>query len=55
MWLKIGEAVVAFLHWCTGWLVHPDKGGCCTHQIEDSWEDVKDIYNDITNDEKKGK
>lgn len=35
MWVKIGHAIVSFLHWCTGWFVHPEKGGCCQHTAED--------------------
>lgn len=45
MWLKIGQTLLSVLHWCTGWLVHPDKGGCC-HQ-DQILDDVKKTYDDL--------
>lgn len=26
MWSKIGNALIHFLHYVTGWIVHPKKG-----------------------------
>lgn len=34
MWFEIGKSLLRFLHWCTGWFVHPDKGGCCVESAE---------------------
>ena len=45
MWLKIGQALVSCVHWCLGWLVHPDKGGCC--QQDKVLDDVKDAYDEL--------
>lgn len=28
-WIEIGEKLTKFLHYLTGWIVHPDRGGCC--------------------------
>lgn len=30
--LSILHGVGKGLHWLTGWLVHPNKGGCCVNQ-----------------------
>lgn len=49
MWYKIGSAIVHFIHWCTGWIVHPDKGGCCSKSMDDF---VKDQVNDLNFDNK---
>lgn len=45
MWFEIGKSILKFLHWCTGWIVHPDKGGCAYHSadsiVKDSVENLK--------------
>lgn len=28
-WLKWIHAIGSCIHWLTGWMVHPDRGGCC--------------------------
>lgn len=34
MWSKLVHVCSAALHWLTGWIVHPDNGGCCqSHKI----------------------
>lgn len=40
-WIVIGEKITKFLHFLTGWIVHPDCGGCC-HE--------KDILSDVLSD-----
>ena len=37
--LSCCRAVGHFVHWLTGWIVHPKKGGCCDM---DSLTDVKE-------------
>lgn len=33
--VNLGRMVGAVLHWLTGWLVHPNDGGCCkTDQVK---------------------
>lgn len=40
-WLKWAEAIGSALHWLTGWIVHPKKGGCCEQEkIKDDLEKV---------------
>lgn len=39
MWLQIGHAIVCAVHWLTCWLVHPEKGGCCSVE-----EDIRDLF-----------
>lgn len=52
-WLiRTGEIVGRFLHWCTGWLVHPDKGGCCEMDIS---EEIKNVCEDLTKDNESAK
>lgn len=43
MWSKIGSAILHFLHWCTGWIVHPDKGGCCQNDFNDVVDEFKNL------------
>ena len=31
-WTKLGEYLCNALHWVTGLIVHPDKGGCCANE-----------------------
>ena len=38
--IDVGRALGRLIHWCTGWLVHSDKGGCCD-QTFDIKEEVK--------------
>ena len=27
--LKVLHAIGAGIHWFTGWIIHPNRGGCC--------------------------
>lgn len=38
--LKICVAIGSALHWLTGWLVHPKKGGCYEMTTEDFFNTV---------------
>ena len=39
-------AVGGVFHWLTGWLIHPDKGGCChTDQVKEKVENLKNNNN----------
>lgn len=29
MWSDLGAFFIKLLHSLTGWIVHPNKGGCC--------------------------
>lgn len=40
--LKVCNAVGAALHWLTGWIVHPGKGGCC--EMEKLEKNDKQVY-----------
>lgn len=40
-WSKFFHAAVSVLHWLTGWLVHPKKGGCCEMDKSDIIEQIK--------------
>lgn len=43
MWSKIINICSAALHWLTGWIVHPEKGGCCqSYKIFEDVEKEKD-------------
>lgn len=33
-WSKVLDTVSKALHYITGWIVHPDKGGCCYEKDE---------------------
>lgn len=46
--LFIIKAVGRVFHWCTGWLVHPDRGGCCSDY--DALDDVKKTYEELKKD-----
>ena len=36
------SAIGGIVHWLTGWLIHPDKGGCCHQdQISEKFKDLK--------------
>lgn len=41
--LKWCCAIGGALHWLTGWLVHPKKGGCCenSEEIKEKLDDLK--------------
>lgn len=41
--LECCRAVGHFVHWLTGWLVHPKRGGCC------DMESLKDVKNKVDN------
>lgn len=45
--LSILSAVGKGLHWLTGWIVHPSKGGCCQNQ-----NPVDLLKDDFVNDKK---
>lgn len=45
MWIAIGRAVGKLLHYLSGWIVHPDKGGCCQYSAEDMIKDSKEDFN----------
>lgn len=32
--LQICKAIGSGMHWLTGWLVHPEKGGCCDFDVD---------------------
>lgn len=42
MWSMIIEVGSNVLHWLTGWIVHPEKGGCCEMDIERIVKKYKD-------------
>lgn len=48
--LNIFHLVGRGLHWLTGWLVHPNKGGCC---VNNNPADLFTIENFVKEDEKK--
>lgn len=31
--LNICKSIGSALHWLTGWLIHPDVGGCCKQEV----------------------
>lgn len=40
-WAAIVRAAGSFVHWLTGWIAHPDKGGCCSTSPTDYVNDLK--------------
>lgn len=35
------KSIGSVLHWMTGWIVHPQKGGCCEIDQSIEKEDLK--------------
>ena len=44
--LKWITAIGGAVHWLTGWLIHPDRGGCC------HTEEINEKFNNLKNEEK---
>lgn len=52
MWSELGAFLVKLLHSLTGWMVHPDKGGCCDQKSQKITEMVADQLDKTKNRDK---
>lgn len=46
-WAAIVRCVGSFVHWLTGWIAHPDKGGCCSTTPTDYVNDLKNQKSEV--------